>query len=137
MAGIRRHTTGLALVSRARRNVTIYGKRGQASVSSLDGPGLPNIPPPVTCQELHSEETTARRIVRRESGPVKFVRSIPVWDENGDQLTIYEFQDLRFLRKVRRMKLCTGERVEQIHENTFAIVGTGEKLTRIAEVSDK
>ena len=63
---------------------------------------------------------------------MSFVRSIAVSDENGDQLTVYEFQDRRFMRKVRRMKLCTGELVQQVDESTFSIVGTGEMLSRIA-----
>jgi hypothetical protein len=56
------------------------------------------------------------------------VRKIPVLDRNGDQFTLYEFQDRRFLRKVRRMKLETGETV---HEKDGALIvsGTGEKLT--------
>jgi hypothetical protein len=62
---------------------------------------------------------------------VGFMRSIPVKDANGDELTIYEFHERRFLRKVRRMKLCTGELVEAVDENTFALVGSGEKLTRL------
>ena len=62
---------------------------------------------------------------------MQFLRSIPVRDANGDELTIYEFHERRFLRKVRRMKLCTGEQVEAVDENTFALVTTGEKLTRV------
>lgn len=60
------------------------------------------------------------------------LRSIPVIDGNGDELTVYEFRDGRYLRKVRRMKLCTGELVERIDENTFAVSETGERLSRIA-----
>jgi hypothetical protein len=55
------------------------------------------------------------------------VRSIPVLDANGDQFTLYEFQDRRFLRKVRRMKLCTGETVEQLGDE-LVVIGTGERL---------
>ena len=55
------------------------------------------------------------------------VRKIPVTDRNGDEFTLYEFQDRRFLKKVRRMKLETGELVEEI-EGALVIVGTGERL---------
>jgi hypothetical protein len=61
---------------------------------------------------------------------VSYVRSIPVRDANGDQLTVYEFQDRRFIRKVRRLKLCTGETVERVDGDTFALA-TGERLTRV------
>jgi len=54
-------------------------------------------------------------------------------DANGEGLTVYEFQDRRFLTKVRRLKLCTGELVDLLDDNTFKIVRTGEKLTRAAE----
>ena len=62
---------------------------------------------------------------------MSYVRSIPVLDAQGVEIAVYEFQDKRFLRKVRRMKLDTGELVEPVDENTFAVVGTGEKLTRV------
>jgi hypothetical protein len=53
-----------------------------------------------------------------------------VTDRNGDQLTVYEFHDRRFLRKVRRMKLCTGETVQQF-DGELIVVGTGEQLTPV------
>ena len=56
-----------------------------------------------------------------------FVRSYPVKDRNGDQLTIYEFHDRRFVRKVRRLKLCTGEAVQKIGSD-LVVIGTGERL---------
>ena len=56
-----------------------------------------------------------------------FVRSYPVKDRNGDQLTIYEFRDRRFVRKVRRLKLCTGEAVQKIGSD-LVVIGTGERL---------
>lgn len=58
-----------------------------------------------------------------------FVRTIPVKDANGDEFTVYEFQDRRFLRKVCRMKLCTGEIVERLGDELI-IAGTGERLER-------
>jgi hypothetical protein len=62
---------------------------------------------------------------------VRFSRSIPVKDANGDELTVYEFHERRFLRRVRRMKLCTGELVEAVDEDVFVLVSSGEKLTRV------
>lgn len=58
------------------------------------------------------------------------VREIPVRDANGDELTVYEFQDWRYLSKVRRLKLCTGETVEAAGDG-FVVSATGERLTRI------
>jgi hypothetical protein len=65
------------------------------------------------------------------SGPVSYVRSIRVLDANGYEFILHEFHDRRFLRKVRRMKLDTGELVDHVDDDTFVIVGTGERLTRI------
>jgi hypothetical protein len=61
---------------------------------------------------------------------VSYVKSIPVVDANGAGLTVYEFHDRRFLRRVRRMKLCTGEPVERASSDTFIVVATGEELLR-------
>lgn len=61
-----------------------------------------------------------------------FVRTIPVRDANGDEFTVYEFRDRRLLRKVRRMKLDTGELVDLVN-GTLVIAETGEKLVRITE----
>lgn len=58
------------------------------------------------------------------------VRKIAVTDRNGDEFTVYEFQDRRFLRKVRTMKLCTGELVEQ-RGDQLVIAKTGERLERL------
>lgn len=57
-------------------------------------------------------------------------KSIPVVDANGDRFTVYEFGERRFLRPVRRLKLCTGELVEYVDQATFAIADTGERLRR-------
>lgn len=62
---------------------------------------------------------------------VAFVRVIPVEDGNGDRIALYEFQERRFIRKVRRLKLETGERVEPFCETTFIVPSTGEKLRRV------
>ena len=68
------------------------------------------------------------------SGPVSFVNSIPVVDAKGDELTVYEFHDRRFIRKVRRLKLCTGEMVDYADGNSFIVTATGERLTRLPAV---
>jgi len=62
---------------------------------------------------------------------VGYVRCIPVEDATGQGLTVYEFHDRRFLKKIRRLKLCTGETVAGVGDKTFVIVRTGERLTRI------
>lgn len=59
-----------------------------------------------------------------------YVRSISVTDRHGDAFTLYEFQDRRFLRKVRRLKLETGELVQEI-DGALVVVETGEKLERV------
>ena len=56
------------------------------------------------------------------------VRKIPVTDRNGDEFTLYEFEDRHFLRKVRRLKLETGELVELTRDGSLVIVGRGETL---------
>ena len=61
-----------------------------------------------------------------------FVRTIPVRDANGDEFTVYVFRDRRLLRKVRRMKLDTGELVHLLN-GTLVLAETGEKLVRITE----
>ena len=58
---------------------------------------------------------------------MSYVRSIPVVDARGAEVTVYEFHDRRFLKRVRRMKLCTGELVVESGDG-FVIVATGEKL---------
>ena len=60
-----------------------------------------------------------------------YVRSIGVRDPNGDEFTVYEFHDRRFLKKVRRMKLCTGETVTLLGDDLI-IAQTGERLVPIS-----
>ena len=59
------------------------------------------------------------------------VRSILVRAANGDELTIYEFQDRRFIGNVRRLRLCTGELVEPADDQSFVLVRSGAVLTRV------
>jgi hypothetical protein len=61
---------------------------------------------------------------------VGILRTIPVRDRNGDEFTVYVVQDRRFLKKIRRMKLCTGELVEQL-EDRLVVVATGETLVPV------
>lgn len=58
------------------------------------------------------------------------VTAIAVRDPGGTDLTVYEFHDRRFLRKVRRLKLCTGEAVDYADNNAFVVTATGEMLIR-------
>ena len=68
------------------------------------------------------------------------IRAIRVMDANGDELTLYEYeQPASYLARLglnrvpgTRLALDTGEEAERVDEDTFVIVATGEKLTRIA-----
>ena len=62
---------------------------------------------------------------------MSLVREIPVKDANGDELMLYEFEHRRFLAKIRRFKLSTGELVEVNCKESFVIPATGERLSRI------
>lgn len=63
--------------------------------------------------------------------------AIPVQDANGAQLTIYQTWKTSFFGFVaeERLELCTGERVERFDRNTFIVLRTGKKLTRISASS--
>jgi hypothetical protein len=68
------------------------------------------------------------------------IRAIRVRDANGDELTLYEYQQsasylvMMGLNRVpaTRLALDTGEEAERVDDDTFTILATGEKLTRIA-----
>ena len=62
---------------------------------------------------------------------MSYVKSIPVTDGRGAEVIVYEFHDRRFLRKVRRLKLDTGELVET-HDDGFVVVATGERLVPVS-----
>jgi len=62
---------------------------------------------------------------------VNYVRSIQVTNSQGDELTLHEFVERRFLTKRLQVKLDTGELVSQVDDQTFRIVATGEMLTRV------
>jgi len=61
---------------------------------------------------------------------VSRVRAIPVVDGKGDQLTVYEFEDGRFVTKTRKLKLDTGEVVKRLDGDTF-VLASGERLIRV------
>lgn len=63
---------------------------------------------------------------------MSYVRSIPVRDARGEELTIHEYHDRRFLKKVRRLNLDTGELVHAV-DDAFVIVATGEMLVRMPD----
>jgi len=50
-------------------------------------------------------------------------------DANGVDLTLFEYCERRFLRKVRRLELCTGEAVVLV-KGELLIATTGERLKR-------
>ena len=64
------------------------------------------------------------------SGPVSYVRSILVVDATGAGVTLHEFHDRRFLKTLRRLKLDTGELVEE-RGGDLVVVATGERLIRV------
>jgi hypothetical protein len=63
-------------------------------------------------------------------------KSIPVLDENGDEVILYEFRDRAFfgLRVRKRYELCTGEAVKSAGRE-FVVVATDEKLKRVTDAS--
>ena len=64
---------------------------------------------------------------------VESVAAIPVTDRNGNPLIIYEIWGRRSLFGLvaqHRLELSTGELVEEIDEDSFIVVATGERLTR-------
>lgn len=63
-------------------------------------------------------------------------RSIPVLDENGDEVILYEFRDRAFFGLLgrKRYELCTGEAVARAGKG-FVVVATDEKLKRVTNHS--
>lgn len=67
------------------------------------------------------------------------IRAIRVTDANGDELTLYEYeQSSPYLVRMgmnrgpaTRLTLDTGEEAERVDDDTFVLVATGEQLTRI------
>ena len=64
----------------------------------------------------------------------KHCNSIPVKKANGEELIVYEvWGEPRLFGLIAdyRLELSTGETIELVDENTFVIVRTGERLTRV------
>ena len=68
------------------------------------------------------------------------IRTIPVRDGHGDELTLYEYQQfvpylvmmgINRAAGARRWVLDSGEDVMRIDDDNFMIAATGERLTRI------
>jgi hypothetical protein len=67
------------------------------------------------------------------------IRAIRVRDANGDELSLYEYEQtssylvMMGLNRgpVTRLVLDTGEEAERVDDDTFVLVTTGEQLTRI------
>ena len=62
----------------------------------------------------------------------KYLRSIRVTDANGDETIIHEYEEREFLTKKHRFSLETGEIVIYNDKNSFVVVQTGERLTRVS-----
>jgi|tagenome__1003787_1003787.scaffolds.fasta_scaffold15158214_1 hypothetical protein len=71
----------------------------------------------------------------------RLIRQIPVRDDRGVELTLYEFANVREFRTTRgarqvpgrkRYALHTGEAVTYVDEDNFELVSTGETLFRIS-----
>jgi len=66
------------------------------------------------------------------------IRAIRVRDANGDELTLYEYRQVGSYLTMAlnrgaptRLELDSGEETARIDDDTFVIVATGERLTRI------
>ena len=56
---------------------------------------------------------------------------ITVDDAGGSRFQIHEFRGRRFLVRIRRFVLDTGERVKRIDFENYEVASTGERLVRI------
>jgi hypothetical protein len=67
------------------------------------------------------------------------LRAIRVQDANGDELTLYEYeQSTSYLvtmalgrNPATRLALDTGEEAKRVDDHTFVLVESGERLTRV------
>jgi hypothetical protein len=67
------------------------------------------------------------------------LRAIRVQDANGDELTLYEYeQSTSYLvtmglgrTPATRLALDTGEEAKRVDDDTFVLVASGERLTRV------
>ena len=60
-----------------------------------------------------------------------YENSFPVEDASGARFQLHRFTCRRFLSRHVRYQLDTGEVAERLDDNVFAIVATGEPLTRL------
>jgi hypothetical protein len=58
---------------------------------------------------------------------------ILVEDGSGARFYVHEYHGRRTFLRVRRYILDTGEPVNRVDGDTFAIASTGERLTRVNE----
>lgn len=63
---------------------------------------------------------------------MEYAGNILVEDASGCRFNVYEFVAWRFLSRVARFELDTGEAVDRLDPDTFVIRNTGEALTRSA-----
>lgn len=61
----------------------------------------------------------------------KLIRAIAVRDAGGEELVLFEYQRSSARHPGRRMALCTGEVAACLGKDTFVLLSTGEKLTRV------
>ena len=64
---------------------------------------------------------------------MEYAGCILVEDASGCRFEVHEYLAWRFLSRISRFKLDTGEVVERIDSNNFEISGTGERLVRARE----
>jgi hypothetical protein len=59
---------------------------------------------------------------------MNYAGSMVVEDEGGTRLQLHEYRGRRFFRRVRNFVLDTGEPVERIDCEIYAVAKTGERL---------
>lgn len=62
---------------------------------------------------------------------MEYAGRITVEDASGSRFQIHEFRGRRFLSRIRRFVLDTGQRVKRIDFENYEVAVTGEKLVRI------
>jgi hypothetical protein len=83
------------------------------------------------CTSVIAGSTSRAELSASGSGPVGNVKKIPAANANGDSVTVYAFEDRRFVSKVRNYMLCTGDAVEVAERDTFRVISTGQQLLRL------
>lgn len=73
----------------------------------------------------------------------ELIRTISARDASGADLKLYEYRrsvpgetsaGVRYMRKVRHLVLEDGETASYVDDNTFHLVSTGKKLSRVKSV---